>query len=545
MNKKYKILVVDDMKNFREMVKRRLIANGFVAEAVEGGREAIELLKKQNFNIVFLDIMMPKMGGLEALQIIKKDYPDVYVIIITATAYADTETIVRAIKLGADDFVIKAEEEELIFRINKAIEKINLTQENVYLKKEWEKEREKYTIIGKSKELKKILDEVKKVAKTTTPVLIEGEMGTGKELIARQIHNLSDRKDKPFIIVNCPAIPENLIESELFGYEKGAFTGADKRKKGQFELADGGTILLDEIGKMSLSAQSKILRVVEYGQLHRIGGEESSPITVDVRIIATTNMNLDKLVSQEKFLPDLLSRLKVFPIQLPPLRARKDDIPLLLAHFLDKYNYEIKKDITNFSESAKELLMKYDYPGNVRELKSIIERAVILTEGDIILPEVLPQEVQERKIAIKEIPSQLISPISDLPANKKYNEFEDSIKEKVLLYYLIKNSGIQDKTAENLQTTRLSIANQIKKFKIKEKIMIALINHKGDTQALAKAWKVIEYKNELDKLFNKLKIKELLKATYLESDNDISLTAKVLKVSEEDLKESLLRLNII
>lgn len=391
MKKGYKILVVDDMKNFREMVCNILIDNGFLAEPAGSGDEAIERLKDRSFNIVFLDLDMPGMDGLETLKIIKRDYPEVYVIILTVTAYADPETIVKAMKSGADDFVIKAEEEELVFRINKAIEKIDLRYQ---LQEEIKKEYDFSNIIGESKSIKEIFGLIEKVAPTDSTVLIQGESGTGKELVARAIHYNSLRRERSFVPINCAAIPETLLESELFGIEEKVATGVSKRE-GRFEQAHLGTIFLDEVGDMFPALQAKLLRVLQEQEFERVGGRK--PIKVDARVIAATNKDLMKAVEEKRFREDLYYRLKVFPIYLQPLRERREDIPLLLNYFLQRYNQKVKKNISKVSKEAMDLLIQYDYSGNIRELENIIERAVILSDGDTILPEALPLELRYKK----------------------------------------------------------------------------------------------------------------------------------------------------
>ncbi|MFH0774000.1 MAG: sigma-54 dependent transcriptional regulator [bacterium] len=393
MTEKKKILVIEDDQSFRQMLLQKLGSDYTIDEA-GNAEEAIKALRLKP-EVVILDLSLPEQKGslskakvgFRLLERIKQEYPQIYVIILTG--YGDTETIVKTVKAGADDFIDKgSDEEELIFRVNKAIEKIDLERENILLKKELQKGYNFSNIIGKSKPLKDVFNLIKRVAKTDSTVLILGESGTGKELVAGAIHYSSQRKDNPFVKINCAAIPEDLLEAELFGIEKNVATGVDGRM-GRFEQAQCGTIFLDEIGDMSPSLQAKLLRVLQEREIEKIGGRKA--IKVDVRIISATNKDLKKQIKENKFRDDLYFRLNVFPISLPPLRERREDIPLLIKHFIERYAKETKKPVVKISEGAEELLIQYDYPGNVRELENLIERAIILTDGDTILLEALPE----------------------------------------------------------------------------------------------------------------------------------------------------------
>lgn len=388
-----KILVVDDEVSIREMIKKGLSQMGeFNVETAQNGVEAIEKIEKEIFDLVLTDLKMPEMDGLELLKNIKGTRPEVMVILMTA--YGSIETAVEAMKMGANDYITKPINfEDLLLHISKVQKESLLLKENRLLRMEVRKKFEFNNIIGKSKKMQEIFSLIEKVAPGSSTVIIYGGSGTGKELVAKAIHYHSPRADKPFIPFNCGAIPETLVESELFGHTKGAFTGAIQAKRGLFEEANGGTLFLDEISNILPSAQVKLLRVLQEKELMRVGSTERTKI--DVRMIAATNENLEENMKMGKFREDLFYRLHVFPIFLPDLKHRKEDISLLAYHFLDRYSKEAKKGIKGISKEAMKLLLEYPWPGNVRELENTIERAVIMTDQDHLVPNDFPQDLIE------------------------------------------------------------------------------------------------------------------------------------------------------
>ncbi|MCC5912369.1 MAG: sigma-54-dependent Fis family transcriptional regulator [Clostridiaceae bacterium] len=388
-----KILIIDDEKNMRWAIKNALKKEEYIIYEGENGIEAVEKFQEISPDIVLMDFKMPKMNGLEALCKIKEIDEETPIIMITA--HGTMDSAIEAMKLGALDYIAKPFDiEELKVIIKKALRIGELNEEVSYLREELEKNTGK-TIIGNSGAMKEILKMIERVAKTNATILILGESGTGKEIIANTIHYNSDRSKKPYIKVNCGAIPENLIESELFGYEKGAFTGAATRKIGKFERAQGGTIFLDEVGELDLSMQVKLLRVLQEKEVERIGGNER--IKVDIRVIAATNRDLYKMVEDGTFREDLYYRLNVIPINIPSLRDRREDIPLLINHFLKKYGEEIGRKNISIDEGAKKKLMDYQWRGNIRELENVMERMLILAEGNIITEKNIPFEISMDK----------------------------------------------------------------------------------------------------------------------------------------------------
>ncbi|MEK7238314.1 MAG: sigma-54 dependent transcriptional regulator [Nitrospirota bacterium] len=386
-----KILVVDDERIITDSLKQGLEKEGYDVITASSGEEGLEYFMIESPDITLLDINLPRMDGIKVLDAIKKFDKDAIAIMITA--YGGVDSAVRAMKLGAYDYVEKPFDlARLNIILKKALETIKLKREVRQLKGEQQKKYNFDSIVGESEAVKKVAALARKIAQSdATTVLIQGESGTGKDLMARVIHFNSSRADKAFIEITCTALPETLIESELFGYEKGAFTDAKLAKKGLVELADGGTIYLDEIGDMKPSTQAKLLRVIEEKTFKRIGG--LSDIKVDVRVIAATNKDLHEAVKSGDFREDLYYRLKVIPIYMPRLSGRKEDILLLIKHFIKVFSRELKKNPKEISPNTKEILMNYSWPGNVRELKNVIERVFILEEGDGILPEHLPKEI--------------------------------------------------------------------------------------------------------------------------------------------------------
>jgi DNA-binding NtrC family response regulator len=388
-----KILVVDDEALIREMIKKGLSQmGGYSVEVAQNGKEAIEKLEKDIFDLVLTDLKMPEMDGLELLKNIKGTRPEMMVILMTA--YGSIETAVEAMRIGANDYITKPINfDDLLIHISKVQKESLLLRENLLLRMEVRKKFEFNNIIGKSKKMQEVFSLIEKVAPGSSTVMIYGGSGTGKELVAKAIHYNSPRVDRPFIPFNCGAIPETLVESELFGHTKGAFTGAIQAKKGLFEEANGGTLFLDEISTILPSVQVKLLRVLQEKELMRVGSTERTKI--DVRMIAATNENLEENMKQGKFREDLFYRLHVFPIFLPDLKDRKEDIPLLAYHFLDLYSKEAKKEIKGISKEATKLLLEYHWPGNVRELENTIERAVIMTDRDHLVPNDFPKDLIE------------------------------------------------------------------------------------------------------------------------------------------------------
>lgn len=371
-----KILIIDDEAPIRRVLRDILENESYQVSDAATGMDALQLVKEQDFDAVFCDIKMPQMDGIETLEAIRKE-SDVPVIMLSG--HGTIENAVEAIKKGAFDFIPKPPDlNRLLITLRNALDKKNLTTENKVLKKAVKIQ---HQMIGESEPMLAVKDMIKKVAPTNARVLITGENGTGKELVARQLHDLSARSCNPFIEVNCAAIPSELIESQLFGHEKGAFTSAIKQRKGDFELADGGTLFLDEIGDMSLSAQAKVLRALQENKIVRVGGEKEIP--VDVRILAATNKNLKAEIEKGNFREDLYHRLSVIVIQVPPLRERKDDIPLLVDKFLEITAQDMGKAIPTFQPEAMEALKQYQWTGNIRELRNIVERLVILCGNDI------------------------------------------------------------------------------------------------------------------------------------------------------------------
>lgn len=402
---KDKILIIDDEADFRETLKS-ILSKKYSPILASNGKEGLEILAKEVVSLVLLDLRMPKMDGIEVL----KKVPTSEIPVIIVTASKDIKTAVEAIKLGASDYITKPlEVEELLAIVKKALENQKLVKENLYLREALKETYQYCDLIGKSPAIKKIMELIDSIAKTDSTVLITGESGTGKEIAAKAVHKMSLRKDAPFIAINCAAIPDSLLESELFGHERGAFTGALERKPGKFELAEGGTIFLDEIGCMPPQMQAKLLRVIEDKKIERIGCK--APFQVNVRIISATNIDFGDAINKKEFRADLYYRLNVIPINLPALRHRKEDIPLFVSYFIDKFNKILNKKIKNVSKGAEEILLSYDYPGNVRELQNLIERAVALSKGDLLterdfgfLPKKKTNEEPEEKIISVEFP---------------------------------------------------------------------------------------------------------------------------------------------
>ncbi|RMF91993.1 MAG: sigma-54-dependent Fis family transcriptional regulator, partial [Candidatus Schekmanbacteria bacterium] len=384
------ILIVDDERVICQHLKRVLEKEGYEVSVAGSGEEALQKLDAKAFKLAVVDIKMPGIDGLQLLDIIKKKYSDTSVVIMTA--HGSIETAVSAMKRGAVDYLRKPFEiEEILLVVERVFERLNLLEENIYLKSQIEEKNRFGNIISQNHKMKNIFNIISTVAPTDSTVLIQGETGTGKELVARAIHYHSYRKGKRFVTINCGALPETLLESELFGHEKGSFTGAVRQKIGKFEYADGGTVFLDEIGDITPAMQVKLLRFLQEMEFERVGG--NTTIGVDVRVICATNKNLQEEVREGRFREDLFYRINVVPINLPPLRERMEDLPLLALHFLRKYSEKMGKEITAISQDVLDKMMHYSWPGNVRELENIIERAVIMERSDTVTELDLPPEI--------------------------------------------------------------------------------------------------------------------------------------------------------
>ena len=378
------ILVVDDEPVIRVGLTRTLEGNAFVVDTANNGHTAIEMLQQKEYDLIITDLKMPGMSGFEVLGAVKSLQPDVPVIMITG--FATVETAVEAMKSGAVDYIVKPfTPDQILEKVNRALSQRNVSAEDIIIKKEIECHHGFDQFIGESREMQKVYRRIIQVASTDSTVLITGESGTGKELAARSIHKNSARRDQPFVAVDCTALAENLLESELFGHVKGSFTGAMQTKMGLLMVADGGTLFLDEVSNISLSTQAKLLRVLQERQVTPIGGTQ--PVSFNIHLVAASNRNLKTMVTEGKFREDLFFRLNIIPLELPPLRERKGDIPILIRHFINKFVQEIGKDLRGIAPDAMQFLEGYSFPGNVRELVNTIERAVVLTEGDIIQKE--------------------------------------------------------------------------------------------------------------------------------------------------------------
>ncbi|MFH1594120.1 MAG: sigma-54 dependent transcriptional regulator [Candidatus Omnitrophota bacterium] len=446
------ILVVDDEPIVLETFSA-ILDGEFKVLRAQGGKEALEKVAKEAIDLVFLDIKMPDIDGLQVLRRIK-EY-DNNLSVIMATAADDAKTAVEAMRLGAYHYITKPfDVNEVTILARKAIERGKLLKEVAYFRSQKEVVRFD-NIIGKSEKMNDIYKIVEKVARNDATILIFGESGTGKEMIARALHSHSARGEKPFIAVNCASIPENLIESELFGHEKGAFTDAVSQKLGMFELANEGTILLDEISDLRLNIQAKLLRVLEEREIRRVGG--TKVIKVDVRIISATNVDLASAMREGRFRKDLYYRLDVVPIELPPLRHRKEDIPLLAKHFLTMYNKAFKKEIKGFTEEAIRRLIEYQWPGNVRELKNIIERLVALTDEDVIADKDLPFDIFIKTALAK-----------NLRSGGSYKEALRDFEKEYIETILEKTNGNKAKTARILGLHRNALFNKVKKLGIQK-----------------------------------------------------------------------------
>lgn len=451
------ILVIEDKESMAEMLKVTLESEGYRVVSAKDGMEGINYMKEGKVDLVLTDLKLPQKNGIDILRVSKEENQFRPVIIMTA--FGSVETAVEAMKQGAFDFITKPfDTDHLLMLIKRALENQRLLTENILLKEEFASKFGMPRIIGRSEAIVNVAQIVRKVAPTNATVLLIGESGTGKELFARAIHNLSNRKNYPFVPINCAAIPRDLLESELFGHEKGAFTGADAKKLGKFELGDKGTIFLDEIGDMDLTIQSKLLRAIEDGEIERVGAVKS--IMVDVRIVAASNKDLEKAVEDKKFREDLFYRLNVFPVKIPLLRERKEDIPLLVEYFINKYCLEIKTTVKSVSKEALDLLMNYHWKGNVRELENAIERAVILCDGEVITPEhfvLSKQSVSGTSVRPLPATGSLESVAKEALKGAETQRIVDALKE---------TRGNKTRAAEILQVSYKTLLTKIKEYGI-------------------------------------------------------------------------------
>ena len=439
------ILVVDDEEPFRRLLKKELTRKGYAVEATADGGEALRLLRNRSFDVILLDVVMPGVDGLSLMKKLKED-PEAPTIIVL-TGKATVETAVEAMKNGAYDYLTKPYKlDELVIVIERAYEYGKLSVKSKLLEQELVRIESPFEFVGKSKQLKDILALIQKVAPTDSPVFIQGESGTGKELVANTIWHYSTRKEAPLIALNCASLSENLIESELFGHEKGAFTSAYQMKHGLVEVADRGTLFLDEIGETPMGLQAKLLRFLDSGEFRRVGGNKT--LSVDVRVIAATNKDIPSLIKSGKFREDLFYRLNVINIVISPLRERKEDVPELARHFLEKYAQKLAKPITDLTQEALEMLTGYHWPGNVRELENVIERAVILCESDTLGAEDLS------------IPSPAV--IAELGTNPSLEEMEKNY----ILRVLKEANNNQSKASQLLGIDRKTLYLKLKKYGI-------------------------------------------------------------------------------
>lgn len=452
-----KILVVDDNPDVLKLIVNILESNDYEVKSASTGASAIKELENSDYDMVLTDLMMPDMDGMQVLEHTKLKTPKTLCIILTG--HGTIKSSVEAIKKGAFDYITKpVSHSELLIIVEKALKFKNLEEENIRLKKELRGKYHYKNIVGTSKAIKKIYDLIEKVSDTDGTVLISGASGTGKELIARSIHYNSQRSDNPLVVINCGAIPEALLESELFGHEKGAFTGAYKKRIGRFEMANGGTIFLDEIGEMSPTLQIKLLRVLQEQQFERVGGTKT--LHVDLRFIAATNKNLTTAINMDKFREDLYYRLNVIPIKVPSLKQRRSDIPLLIDFFLNKFQKGKDNKITGFSQTAMDAILSYDWPGNVRELENVMKRLTILSEGPVVNLDDLPENIKD--VSDSSHPDEDVIIDNELNLNDAVQDYE----KRIILEALEKTNWVKSKAAKLLNINRTTLVAKIKKQNI-------------------------------------------------------------------------------
>ena len=452
-----KILVVDDNPDVLKLIADILESNDYEVKTVSNGASAIKELENNDYDMVLTDLMMPDVDGMQVLENAILKTPKTMCIILTG--HGTIKSSVEAIKKGAFDYITKpVSPTELLIYVEKALKFKNLEEENIRLKKELKGKYHYKNIVGTSKVIKKIYDLIEKVSDSDGTVLITGASGTGKELIARSIHYNSQRGDNPLVVINCGAIPETLLESELFGHEKGAFTGAYKKRIGRFEMANGGTIFLDEIGEMSPTLQIKLLRVLQEQQFERVGGTKT--LHVDLRFVAATNKNLTTAINMEKFREDLYYRLNVIPIKVPSLKQRRSDIPLLVDFFLKKFQKGKSDKLTGFSQVAMNAILSYDWPGNVRELENVIKRLTILCEGPVVSFDDLPENMQN--VSGSRHPDNEVIIDNELNLNEAVQDYE----KRIILEALEKTNWVKSKAAKLLNINRTTLVAKIKKQNI-------------------------------------------------------------------------------
>ncbi len=457
-----RILVVDDEKKMRETLRAILEEEGYQVLLAADGGQALELCDP-SLNVVITDAKMPNMDGTELLRELKRAYPDVAAIMITA--FDSSRLAVEAMKAGASDYFSKPfDPERILMVVRKIVQHQQVVRENIRLKGQLQGFFDIRQIVGESKPMREIIELVRTVAPTPSSVLIEGQSGTGKELIARAIHFLGNRRHEPFLTVNCAAIPETLLEAELFGYRKGSFTDAIRDKRGRFEQADRGTLFLDEIGDMSLSLQAKILRVLQQKEFTKIG--EVNPVRVDVRIVAATNKNLPVEIRNGRFREDLFYRINVISIKMPPLSRRMSDVTALVDHFLQKFNFEMGRHITHASPEAMALLMAHSWPGNVRELENVMERAVILSKGDVIESETISKSLAVPRSPAQEDVDGLIDSFFASPHT--YSQAVESFEGRLIKRALERSGGALSKAARELNISRHALRYRMQKLGIRQ-----------------------------------------------------------------------------
>jgi two-component system NtrC family response regulator len=450
------VLIIDDERNYLLILEALLMDAGYAVTALDDPEMGLAYLEESEVDVVITDMKMPKMSGKEVLEHVKKAYPHVPVIIMTA--FGSIEGAVEAMRVGAFDYVTKPfANDELMLTVAKAAKFAVTQRENIFLRKSLEERYAVHQVIGRSKAMGQVLELVDRAAPSRSTVLIMGESGTGKELIAKAIHYASPRKDKPFVSVNCMALNSGVLESELFGHEKGSFTGAVAKRRGRFEMANGGTLLLDEIGELSAELQVKLLRVLQERTFERVGGSES--VEVDIRIVAATNKDLQAAVAAGTFREDLFYRLNVVRIDMPALRERREDIPLLAWHFLRKYAEENGKNVHGFTPEGMDALTGYEWPGNVRQLQNVVERCVVLASGELIGIADLPAEVRDEETQYK-------SAVDLLPVRINLGETLEKIEAALVRRALARTDFVQVKAAEMLGVSKSLLQYKLKKYNI-------------------------------------------------------------------------------
>ena len=451
-----KILIIDDEEVLQDVLVSLVESQGWTPLSATTGEEGLRLLKEEQIDLVLLDLMLPGMSGLEVLRQIRSEDPDLVVVVITA--FSSIEGAIEAMREGAFHYISKPfKNEEVLLTVRKGLERRQLSEENRVLREQLQQRFAFDNIIGKSKPMQKVFDLIRLAAPSKSNILVLGESGTGKELVAKSIHHHSRRAGGPFVTVNSGSMPHDLLESNLFGHVKGAFTGAITAKKGLFEAASSGTIFFDEIGNIPLETQAKLLRVIQEKEFMRLGGVET--LKADVRIVAATNASLEQMVEESQFREDLFYRLNVINIQLPPLRERSEDVPMLAKHFLERYAGENEKDIDEITSDAMEMLIDHAWPGNVRELENVIERAVVLSTGDKLDLDLLPPSVRHPK------PSNAPSP--DMPLDGMSFKEAVAAYERQLIVFALKNAGgVQKRAAEILKVKPTTLHEMMKRLKV-------------------------------------------------------------------------------